>query len=128
VRELGIAELEGAYAHAYALYQAGQEEKAANVFELLCSMRPIEMRFWFGLAASRQESAEYQQAMNAWAMCAMLEPENPYPHFHAAECATSLNHKEDALLALHQAKSLLTGEHHPLSPTIEALEERWRLQ
>jgi type III secretion system low calcium response chaperone LcrH/SycD len=117
---------EAFYAHAYDLYQLGKTLDALEVFQVLCSKYPLENRFWLGLAAACQESANYARALQAWAMSALLDPENPYPHFHAAECATSLNQKEAALLALAEAKALLKEESHPLASTIAALEERWR--
>ncbi len=117
---------EAFYAHAYALYQSGKTADASEVFQVLCVKYPLESRFWCGLAASCQENANYDKALRSWAMSALLDPENPYPHFHAAECATSLNQKEDALLALEEAKSLIKSDTHSLAPSITALEERWR--
>lgn len=114
------------YAHAFAHYQAGRTKDAAEVFHILCARFPLEARFWFGLASSCQESADYEIALHAWAMSALLDPKNPYPHFHAAECSTSLQCKRDALLALETAKTLLDSETHPLASPIAALEERWK--
>ncbi len=117
---------EAFYAHAFALYQSGKMSDASEVFQVLCTKYPLEKRFWFGLAAAHQEGACYEKALQAWAMSALLDADNPYPHFHAAECATSLQNKEDALLALEEAKRLLQSETHPLLGSITALEERWR--
>lgn len=116
---------EAFYAHAFALYQAGKMEDASEVFQVLCTRYPLEKRFWFGLAASCQESAHYEKALHAWAMSALLDPDNPYPHFHAAECSTSLQQKEDALFALEEARALMKSDER-LSKSIYALEERWR--
>lgn len=114
------------YAHAFALYQAGRVQEASEVFRLLCTRLPLQPRFWFGLAASCQESGDYSNALHAWAMSALLDPSNPYPHFHAAECAHSRGDLSEALKALSEAKERLQTLSHPLSSSIELFEERWR--
>lgn len=121
-----MIDLEALYTYAYSLYQAGKTDDAAKAFQALCTRNPLEARFWFGWAAALQDGANYKKALPVWAMSAILEPSNPYPHFHAAECATSLENREEALLALAQAKTLLSSDTHPLSSPIQALEERWR--
>lgn len=121
-----MVDLEALYTYAYALYQAGKAEDAAKAFQVLCTRNPLEARFWFGWAAALQGCANYKKALPVWAMSALLDPKSPYPHFHAAECATSLENREDALLALSQAKTLINSDSHPLTSPIQALEERWR--
>ena len=117
---------EAFYAHAYAQYQAGQAAQAAEVFQVLCARSPMDSRYWFGLGASWQESLNFEKALHAWAMAALLDPQSPYPHFHAAQCAFSLNQTNDARLALQEAKERIKDLAHPLSETIDLLEKQWR--
>ena len=113
------------YAHGYALYQSGRAKDAVDVFRVLSARQPFELRFWFGLGASLQEDRSYSEALCAWAMAALLEPADPYPHFHAAECAYSLHQKDEALKALAEAKARIKDSSHPLKGPVELLEERW---
>ncbi len=116
------------YAHAYAQYEAGNAEKAVEGFQALCLQNPLEARFWFGLGASLQESHSYEHALQSWAMAALLDPANPYPHFYAAECSVSLNLLDDASLALDLAMQRIQSEEtHPLKEPILVLKEAWSL-
>jgi type III secretion system low calcium response chaperone LcrH/SycD len=119
---------EAFYAQAYAKYQSGQSTEAAEIFSVLCSRQPMEFRNWFGLGASLQEGSKNDQALYAWAMAALLDPPNPYPHFHAAQCARSLGNLDDAMRALLEAKERVCGPTHPLHATIAQLEELWRIR
>ena len=119
---------ESSYAEAYALYQAGKLDHAADLFRTLCTQDPMDPRFWFGLGSCLQESHDCQNALYAWAMAALLDPTNPYPHFHAAECLISLRKMPDAGKALKEAKARASTETHPLYGPIEVLEEQWRNQ
>ena len=121
-----LIDVEAFYLKAYAYYQANQLAEAAEIFGILCARQPMEKRFWFGLGASLQESANYEKARYAWAMAALLDPENPYPHFHAAECSDALARHKDASLALAEAKNRINEPEHPLQGRVALLEEQWR--
>jgi type III secretion system low calcium response chaperone LcrH/SycD len=114
------------YSFAFAQYQCGDLKKATDAFHVLCARRPLEARFWFGLGATLQEDKCYEGALRAWAMTALLDRDNPYPHFHAAECACSIANFDDAKHALREAKKRLT-EDHPLEEKIPILQEAWKL-
>ena len=94
---------------------------------LLCTRRPLESRFWFALGATLQESKSYSDALHAWAMAALLQKEDPYPHFHAAECCFSLQWSEDAAMALKEAE-VRTPKTHPLKGKISLLKEQWKVR
>lgn len=116
------------YSEAYAHYQAGNPAKAAEGFRTLCLEHPMESKFWFGLGAALQESMRYEEALQSWAMAALLDPTNPYPHFHAAECSISLAQLKDAELALDMAAERIRNETtHPLREPIGVLKEAWKL-
>lgn len=116
------------YSFAFAQYQSGDLKKAAEAFHVLCARRPLEGRFWFGLGATLQEERDYEKAMKAWAMAALLDRENPYPHFYAAECACSMSNLDDAKHALREAEQRIsTQENHPLKDRIPLLKEAWKL-
>jgi type III secretion system low calcium response chaperone LcrH/SycD len=116
------------YSFAFAQYQCGDLKKAAETFHVLCARRPLESRFWFGLGATLQEDRYYKEALNAWAMAAILDKDNPYPHFHAAECACSISNLDDAKHALREAGTRIAhDEDHPLKERIPLLQEAWKL-
>lgn len=116
------------YSVGFAQYECGNWKKAAEAFYTLCAKKPMESRYWFGLGASLQEWGRYKSALKAWAMTALLDKENPYPHFHAAECALSLKNLKDASLALKEAKKRIHEGDHPLLHRISVLAEGWGLE
>jgi type III secretion system low calcium response chaperone LcrH/SycD len=114
------------YAQGFALYEAGRFEEAAQYFSVLCTNYPIEKRFWFGLSASLQEQREWNRALLAWAMVVVLDSNDPYPHFHAAECAFSLGQMDDALRALESVKKIIAlNPAHSLHAPVELFEKQW---
>lgn len=119
-------EAEQFYSYGFAHYNSGNWSEAADAFRVLCTKRPLEPRFWFGLGATLQEAGSYLDALHAWAMAALLKKEDPYPHFHAAECYFSLQDKGEGAKALREAKSLLSEE-DPLQHKIALLKEQWEI-
>jgi type III secretion system low calcium response chaperone LcrH/SycD len=123
---LSEAEAEEFYTFAHAQYESGSLKMARDAFNVLCIRKPLEHRFWFGYAATLQEEKKFEQALSAWAMAALLDCKNPYPHYHAAECSLSMNNLKDAKLALKETnKRIEVG--HPLYDRIPLLKEAWKL-
>ncbi|MBU6383809.1 MAG: tetratricopeptide repeat protein [Verrucomicrobia bacterium] len=120
------AEVERFYAFGFAHYGSGHLHEAADVFRVLCTRRPLESKFWFALGATLQEAMSYQDALHSWAMAALLKRDDPYPHFHAAECCLSLQKVKDAAKALREAENRVT-EGHPLLDKIIVLRQQWHL-
>lgn len=121
-------EIEQFYAFGFAQYGSGNWGKAADAFRVLCTRRPMEPRFWFALSATLQEAGSYKDALHSWAMAALLNKEDPYPHFHAAECCFSLQMLKDAAKALREAEErTLSDSTHPLKGKIALLRQQWRL-
>jgi len=120
------AEVEEFYAYAFAQYESGNWSEAADVFRVLCTRRPFEGKFWFGLGAALQEAESYGDALQAWAMAALLLEGDPYPHFHAAECYFSMQEIEEAGKALFQVERRM-GDNHPLAEKVKLLKEQWQV-
>jgi type III secretion system low calcium response chaperone LcrH/SycD len=127
VLEMRESEVEQFYAYGFAQYGTGNWNEAADVFRVLCTRRPLEARFWFALGAALQEAKSYTDALHAWAMAALLRAEDPFPHFHAAECYFSLEEKGEAAKALGEASSR-AGDRHPLQEKIALLKEQWNVR
>lgn len=116
-------EREVVYAAAFGLYEVGDYPKAAGFFTHLILQDPFEVRFWKGLASSRQMAKEYTAALHAWAVLSLLYNQDPLPHFHAAECLISVGNEVDALKAL-QLAAKHCKETDPLFQKIKLLKIR----
>ena len=121
-----MIDAESFYEHAFSQYEAGQLDAAIETFRILCTRDPLEGKFWFGLAATLQEKRTYDEAIQAWAVTAVLKTTDPYPHFHAAECYFSQRNLEDATLALDEAARRL-GEDDPLQEKVAFLRDQWNI-
>jgi len=91
------------YSAAYLAYEHGHYDQAADLFSHLATTEPANVGAWKGLAASMQMKKSYSEALTAWAFVALMTPNDPSPHFHAAECLLSMQQKDEALKAIELA-------------------------
>lgn len=97
------------YLSAFTLYRQKQYSIAEPLFIQLCLANPFEQSFWRGLASSLQMLGKLKGALRAWCATALLQDEDPLPHFHAAECFYLLKETQEATKALLQAEKRLQG-------------------
>lgn len=92
------------YELAYNLYQVGNYAKGEEIFRRLVLATPLDKNHWQGLGSCQQMQKKYQDALVSWSMLILIDPENPLPHFHAAECLFSLDQIDHAMNALKAAQ------------------------
>lgn len=117
-------DIELLYKLGFSLYDAGDFLSSKEMFQRLVISRPLEVRFWKGLAGASQMNKDFEDALTAWSVLSLLEKNSFEASFHAAECYFSLNNAEEGKKALTEAKQLLT-ENSPFSEKIQALENAW---
>jgi type III secretion system low calcium response chaperone LcrH/SycD len=100
---LSDAMVEGIYGQAYRLYNTGKYKDASQLFRLLIMLNSTEPKYSMGLAACFHMLKEYQNAVSTYAMCGVVDPENPIPHYHASDCYIHLKDPISALIALEMA-------------------------
>jgi type III secretion system low calcium response chaperone LcrH/SycD len=117
-------EMEDIYREAYQAYHADQFEAASALFRWLSLFNPFVLKYWMGFAASSQLLKKYEEALKAYSVAAVLDPENPYPHFHAFECYQSLENEMEASKALEDAYRVASKEskYRDLLPIIISLQ------
>lgn len=127
-RAFGITdyEMEKLYEEAYEHYEANTYHEALTVFRWLVLFNSYEAKYWMGFAASLQLLELYERALHAYAVAALLDSKNPYPHFHAYECYMLMKNKEDAEKALELAYQRCNGKaaYDELKNEIERLKPR----
>ena len=109
------------YAAASASYEAGDYEKASLLFLSLTKSAPFDDSHWKGLASAKQMLMDYEASLHAWSIAALLKTQDPWIHFHAAECLLSLGKHADAGKALDMADARLNEGDEELSDKIELL-------
>lgn len=122
--------VEGLYAFAYGYYNKARYAEAESLFRVLTAVRLRDIRFWKGFGAVLQMLKKYDQAVEAYSWAAVFDEkfDDPYPHFHAAECLYSLGQIPRGLKALHSAKTIAQtkGTYAGLLSQIALLQEAWR--
>lgn len=102
-KSLSESEWQHVYQTAYDCYEKEEYRTAGKLFTRLVLSNPFMGPFWTGLASAKQMSRDYEAAIRAWALSALLDLDNPMPHLHAAECYLYLEQKEEAQKALNAA-------------------------
>lgn len=97
---------EGLYSLAYGFYNSGQYDKAMHFFRFLTLVDPSARKQWMGLGAAYQMLKQYERALQCYAQAAALNPQDPYAHWHAAECFLAIKDYEQAKLALDSAEKM----------------------
>ncbi len=116
---LTAAALDSLHSFAYEFYQNGKYQQAASFFQVLTSLDLLSFDYWMGLGSSQMMAQQGAEAIISFAMATSLEPHNPIPHFHAAECFQALGDVKEALLTLEVAEDFCTESDRDL-----ALKER----
>lgn len=104
--KLGDETMEAIYTQGYNLYNQGRYKEASYIFRLLTLLDFMTPKYILGMAASLHRLKKYKDAANLYLMCGALDPANPYPHFHSADCYLQINAVEIAILCLSMAISV----------------------
>jgi secretion system chaperone SscA len=99
------AKVKELYTVAYQLYRDQHYTDASYFFRFLLLSNPKESKYWKGLGACLQMTSEYQQALNCYICCQLLDKDqpDPYMYLHAADCYFALGQIEHGLKALDAA-------------------------
>lgn len=95
------AQIEEFYNIAYNMYRSGNYKDAVPILHLLMMGRPSEYKYVFALAACYHMLKQYETAVSYYVLCAVLDPKNPTPHYHEADCWTHLQEPSGTYLALY---------------------------
>lgn len=125
--EFTAEHLEAFYTIAFDYYDNGKYREATNFFRFLTTIDHMNKKHWVGLGASLQMLNEYAQAINAYALAALLDEKDPYVPFYAAECCFGMGDTQRGLQALDSADGLAEGDDSfkGLRNKLSALREAW---
>lgn len=95
---------EQVYEIAFGLYKGGKQKEALGMFRLLSQACPNQYDYRFGFGACLQLERKYPAALSQYEKCTLLDPSNPYPLVHIAECYLALNDLDKMEVYLKRAK------------------------
>lgn len=113
------AKLEELYARGYNLYKAGRYREALPIFKLLAQANFKEPRYIMAMAATFHMLREYVSAAQAYYVVNMIDPDDPLPQYHLADCCFQMNNPISAYCALQMALKRCQK-----NPAYKNLEER----
>ena len=111
---LGVteSELEAAYTIAHRFYEIADYPQAERMFTLLMINNPLDKRFGFSLGATLQMQGKYDDAIVRYGMSSLLDPADPKPSYHTAECLLHKGEPQDALDMLELCLERAQGPAH----------------
>lgn len=95
--------VEAIYGQAYRLYNSGKYEEASQIFRLLMVLDSTDSKYMLGLAACLHMMKQYKNAVKVYTIAAILDGNNPIPHFHLSDCFIQMNDQVSAIMALEMA-------------------------
>ena len=98
------------YRSALSLFDAKQHSEAQNAFLFLISLNIYNYDYWLGYGMSTQLCGDFESAIDAYEMAAMLEIESPVPYFYLAKCLFAIHDRESAVQALEMAIEYATDK------------------
>lgn len=78
------------YDLAYQHYDGGNYKNALLLFVFLSGIDPKNVKYRMGIAASLHMNKQFQEAIDAYLICASLDPKNPLPFYHMSDCFVQL--------------------------------------
>lgn len=117
------AQLEELYEKGYNLYKSGHYKEALPHFKLLILGHPKEPRYVMALAATYHMLKDFTNAEFMYNCTSFLDPDNPVPQYHLADCCIHLNNSVGAYIALEMALTRCKRSigHEALQERIEML-------
>ena len=101
--KIGDDTMEAIYTQAYNLYNQGRYKESSYIFRLLMLLDFTTPKYILGIAACLHRTKDYINASNLYLLCGCLDPKNPMPHYHSADCYLQLEAPEFAILSLQMA-------------------------
>lgn len=97
VRGIGDDEMEAVYSLAHDFYRTGRYSDAHTLFEFLTLFDHLNVKYWMGLAATRQAQKDYRRALEAYAVVVgSLDVKNTDAAYYAAQCFLAVGDRESA--------------------------------
>ncbi len=106
IQKLKEHELEALYSLAYSRLTAKSYKDAETLFQMLCFYNHLEFKYWLGYAIALKELGRLEEAVEAFSMSALMEPEHPVSALQSGICLLKLKRLKEAKEALEVAKTL----------------------
>ena len=113
------------YSIAQQLFVQEKKEEAFVLFELLTALNPVVCDYWIAQGLSLRGIGKADEALYAFTMASLMEPEHPVPRYNAAELYLEKNQVADARIELDMLEDIIEmNELIELKPSLVAIKAR----
>ncbi len=110
LHEIDPEKIEAFYALGHRFYMRKDYRKAEEVFAFGCLLDHFHLPIVKGLASARKMQGKFKEALQAYAMAAIIDMEDPTISFHAGECFFALGDYSACAKALDAAQGLAESQ------------------
>lgn len=103
ILDLTDQEMGRLYGAAVSLMKDQQFERASDGFMFLTTLNPLIHEYWLGLGMAEQALKHYKDALSAYMMALLTDPDDPVTHYYSAKCFYEKNDINNAEAALKLA-------------------------
>jgi type III secretion system low calcium response chaperone LcrH/SycD len=100
---------EALYTYAYNCYTQAKYDDGLRAFGLLMAYNHLDRRFYSGFAACLHMQKRYEEALKYYGAASLLDPDDPAPVLHMAECWLALSRIEECRTALLRLRECIKG-------------------
>ena len=102
--------IEALYGMGHQMYTTGAYGQASHIFRVLTLLDAGRKRNWMTLASSLQMTKQFEEAVEMYSIAGLMDENDPYVHFHAAECLYLVGDKDRGIMALNSAEEIAAGQ------------------
>ena len=123
IRGLSERDMNAVYTLAYNQYDHGAYQRAETLFRFLCFYNHLEKKYFMGVGACRHMMRNYAGAVEAYAVAALLDADDPRPQVYTGESLSAQGDRGKAAIALEAAIECCDAHAHwePLKNHASAL-------
>lgn len=112
--------LEKIYQVGYQFCQKGNYHAASQILTILAFLNSLNDRYWLALGIAKHKEKHYEEALHAYAISALLNPDHFEPRLYSIEAYCALNMLDDAQLELEVLLQEFS-HHHKLTSSLQRL-------
>ena len=105
-------ECEALYSMGYGMYEEGRYTDALKVLSYLVALNHTEHRYLTALGATAQALGKYEDALQQYMAATLLDPLEPAPVYHSAQCLMEMRQYSAALESCNLAISMCKANNH----------------
>lgn len=118
--------LELFYLQALSYFDQGAYQNGVALFSLLVLINPGYNHFWVGLGMCHQALTQWEEALRAYSMARLMDPNDPLCHLYASECQSECHNLNEAKEEIDKAVELIDSSHDAKYAELRKLAIEWK--